>query len=86
MSAPRTDLPGWAVEGQRNADIILADLRAAASAPTAHDALGHIIDGLDWTLTRADRGELTQVQVRAILHDLLVGATDAYDRHAQVAS
>lgn len=82
MTAPRTDLPGWAVEGQRNADILVRDLRDLRAATDPHDALGRIIDGLDWTLTRADRGELTQVQVRAILHDILVGATAAYDRLA----
>lgn len=82
MSSPRTDLPGWAVEGQRNADLLVRDLRDLRAATDPRDALGRVIDGLDWTLTRADRGELTQVQVRAILHDILVGATAAYDRLA----
>ncbi len=59
MSAPRTDIPGWAVEGQRNADILIRDLRDLRAATDPHDALGHVVDALDWTLTRADRGELS---------------------------
>lgn len=85
MSAPRTDLPGWAVVGQRNADLLVADLRAIAAAPTAHDALGHAVDALDWALTRADRGELSPVQLRAVLDDIRRAATTAYDRQNRPA-